>query len=53
MPALRAAGATHIFLAGRPEELEAALKTAGVGTFIHAGCDVVATLTAAHELLKT
>jgi len=49
--ALRAAGAAHIFLAGRPGELESALKAAGVGTFIYVGCDVVATLTAAHGIL--
>jgi methylmalonyl-CoA mutase len=49
--ALRAAGATHIYLAGRPGELEAALKAAGVGTFIYVGCDVVATLTAAHAIV--
>jgi methylmalonyl-CoA mutase len=49
--ALRAAGATHIYLAGRPGDLEAALKAAGVGTFIYVGCDVVATLTAAHVIV--
>jgi methylmalonyl-CoA mutase len=49
--ALRAAGATHISLAGRPGELEAALRSAGVDTFIYAGCDVVATLTAAHAIV--
>ncbi len=43
--ALRAAGAAHICLAGRPGPSEAALRAAGVGPFIHAGCDVVATLT--------
>jgi methylmalonyl-CoA mutase len=42
--ALRAAGATHIYLAGRPGELEAALKAAGVQDFVYAGCDVLATL---------
>jgi len=49
--ALRAAGATHIYLAGRPGELETTLKAAGVGTFIYVGCDVVATLTAAHAIV--
>jgi len=49
--ALRAAGAKHIYLAGRPGEREAALKAAGVGTFIYVGCDVLATLTAAHDIL--
>jgi methylmalonyl-CoA mutase len=48
---LRAAGATHIYLAGRPGELEAALRAAGVDTFIYVGCDVVATLTAAHAIV--
>jgi methylmalonyl-CoA mutase len=47
------AGAKHIYLAGRPRAQEAALKDAGVGTFIHAGCDVLATLTAAHEMLQS
>jgi methylmalonyl-CoA mutase len=51
--ALRAlAGATHVYLAGRPRAHEAALKAAGVGTFIFVGCDVLATLTAAHETLR-
>jgi methylmalonyl-CoA mutase len=49
--ALTAAGATHIYLAGRPGELEDALKAAGVQDFIYVGCDVVATLKAAHEKL--
>jgi len=49
--ALRAAGARHIYLVGRPGEDEAALRAVGVGTFIHAGCDVVATLQAAQALL--
>jgi methylmalonyl-CoA mutase len=49
--ALGVAGAKHIYLAGRPGEMEASLKAAGVGTFIYVGCDVVATLTAAHGML--
>jgi methylmalonyl-CoA mutase len=49
--ALRAAGAAHVYLAGRPGESEAALRAAGVGTFIYTGCDVVATLAAAHDKL--
>ncbi len=48
--ALRAVGAKHIYLAGRPGELEVALKAAGVATFIYVGCDVVATLEAAQAL---
>jgi methylmalonyl-CoA mutase len=47
---LRAAGASHIYLAGRPGELEAALKAAGVGTFIYAGCDVLTVLRSAHAI---
>jgi methylmalonyl-CoA mutase len=50
--ALHAAGARHIYLAGRPGELETALKDAGVDTFIHVGCDVLATLTAARQLAE-
>jgi methylmalonyl-CoA mutase len=38
-------------LAGRPGELEGALKAAGVQDFIYIGCDVVATLQAAHASL--
>ena len=49
--ALTQAKATHIYLAGRPKDAEA-LKAAGVGTFIFAGCDVLATLKAAHAILR-
>ena len=49
--ALKSAGASHIYLAGRPGELEAALKSAGVREFIYVGCDVLATLCAAHDNL--
>jgi methylmalonyl-CoA mutase len=49
--ALKEAGATHIYLAGRPGELEAVLRAAGVQSFIYAGGDVLATLTAAHDIL--
>jgi methylmalonyl-CoA mutase len=48
--ALKAAGATHIYLAGRAKEAET-LKAAGVGTFIFAGGDALATLKAAHDIL--
>jgi methylmalonyl-CoA mutase len=47
---LAQAGATHIYLAGRPKDADA-LKAAGVGTFIFAGCDALATLNAAHGIL--
>jgi methylmalonyl-CoA mutase len=46
------AGAAHIYLAGRPRAQEAALREAGVGTFVFAGCDALATLTAAHAMLE-
>lgn len=49
--ALKAAGARHIYLAGRPRDQEAALKAAGVQSFIYEGCDALATLQAAHQLL--
>jgi methylmalonyl-CoA mutase len=42
--ALQAAGARHIYLAGRPGEREAALRAAGVGDFIFAGGDALAAL---------
>lgn len=40
----------HLYLAGRPTQ-HAALKEAGVGTFIHAGCDAIETLAAAYLAL--
>lgn len=42
--ALKAAGAKKVLLAGRPGDLEAALKDAGVDGFIAAGQDMVALL---------
>ncbi len=48
--ALKAAGATHIYLAGRPKEQDA-YKAAGVGSFIFAGGDAIAALKAAHAVL--
>jgi methylmalonyl-CoA mutase len=48
--ALVAAGAT-VHLAGRPGEFEAALRDAGVKTFVFMGSDVVSTLQAAHDIL--
>jgi methylmalonyl-CoA mutase len=50
--ALQAAGARHIYLAGRASEQEAALRAAGVGTFIFAGCDALATLEEAYRLTE-
>ena len=42
--ALQAAGAKHIYLAGRPGEQEAALREAGISDFIFAGGDALAML---------
>jgi methylmalonyl-CoA mutase len=50
--ALKAAGARHIYLAGRASEQEAALRAAGVGAFIFAGRDVLALLQKAYEQME-
>jgi methylmalonyl-CoA mutase len=49
--ALVAAGTEAVLLAGRPREQEAALRSAGVDTFVFAGCDVIAVLAKLHEAL--
>ena len=41
---LKTAGATRVYLAGRPKDQEAALKAAGVDSFIFAGSDMLETL---------
>jgi methylmalonyl-CoA mutase len=50
--ALRAAGAKQVYLAGRPGERETLLRGAGVQSFIYDGCDALATLTAAYDILS-
>ena len=50
--ALQAAGARHIYLAGRPGEQEARLRAAGVNDFVFAGGDALATLQEAHRLTE-
>jgi methylmalonyl-CoA mutase len=50
--ALHAAGARHIYLAGRPGEQEAELRAAGVGGFIFAGSDAVRILEDAYAHLE-
>jgi methylmalonyl-CoA mutase len=50
--ALKTAGADLIYIAGRPGEQEAALRAAGVQSFVYVGCDVLATLRAAHDRLQ-
>jgi len=47
--ALKAAGATRLYLAGRPGDLEAALKAAGVDEFVFVGCDLLSALAGAHK----
>ncbi len=49
--ALKAAGARHVLLAGRPGDREAALRAAGVDTFIYAGCDMIEALGGLHSVL--
>jgi methylmalonyl-CoA mutase len=46
--ALVAAGAKHIYLAGKPAD-RAALEGAGIRTFLHQGCDTLAILNAAYD----
>ncbi len=50
--ALQAAGAKHIYLAGRASEQEAVLRAAGVNDFIFAGGDALATLQEAYRLVE-
>jgi methylmalonyl-CoA mutase len=49
--ALKAAGAKAIYLAGRPGDLEASLKAAGVDEFVFMGLDVLASLKTAQARL--
>lgn len=49
--AIAGAGASRVWLAGRPGEQEAALRQAGVSGFVFAGCDAIATLKDARAAL--
>lgn len=49
--ALSAAGAEHIYLAGRPGERGEEWTRAGVGTFLYTGCDMLTVLRDAHRRL--
>jgi methylmalonyl-CoA mutase len=51
--ALHAAGAKHIYLAGKPGDLEASLRAAGMTDFIAAGGDALTTLQDAYTKLVT
>jgi methylmalonyl-CoA mutase len=48
--ALKAASA-RVYLAGRPGAHEADYRTAGIEGFIFAGCDALAILQAAHDII--
>jgi methylmalonyl-CoA mutase len=50
--ALQAAGAKHIYLAGRPGEQEALLRGAGVNDFVFAGGDALAMLQEAWQQME-
>jgi methylmalonyl-CoA mutase len=50
--ALKAAGAKHIYLAGRPGEQEAAFRSVGVEDFVFAGMDAVALLQELYRLTE-
>jgi methylmalonyl-CoA mutase len=50
--ALQAAGAKHIYLAGRANEQEAALRAAGVNDFVFAGGDALTILQEAYRLTE-
>jgi methylmalonyl-CoA mutase len=47
--ALKAAGARHIYLAGRPGKQEGSLRAAGVSDFVFAGGDALETLQEVYE----
>ena len=50
--ALQQVGARHIYLAGLPSQSEAAFRRAGICSFIHVGCDALATLNAAYNRIQ-
>jgi methylmalonyl-CoA mutase len=47
--ALIEAGASHVYLAGRPGANKAALEKAGISTFLHQGCDTLEILNKAYD----
>jgi methylmalonyl-CoA mutase len=49
--ALAAAGASHIYLAGKPGDHKKAWEGAGIGTFLYQGCDTLGLLQNAYERL--
>jgi methylmalonyl-CoA mutase len=50
--ALAAAGARHIYLVGQPKAAEPKLREAGVQTLIYRGCDALAILQEAHDIMR-
>ena len=48
---LATAGAAEVIVAGRPKGLEVALRAAGAGRFVYAGCDMIETLAALQQAL--
>jgi methylmalonyl-CoA mutase len=49
--ALKAAGADHIYLAGKPGDSESELRSAGIERFVFAGGDMLGLLTETHAML--
>lgn len=49
--ALAAAGATHVYLAGKPRDSAEELEASGIGTFLYQGCDTLSLLHQAYERL--
>jgi methylmalonyl-CoA mutase len=47
--ALTEAGAKHVYLAGKPAANQAVLERAGIGGFLHQGCDTLQILSAAYD----
>jgi methylmalonyl-CoA mutase len=49
--ALKAAGARHVVLAGRPGDQRDAYQQAGIDAFVYVGCDVLAALTTVLDVI--
>ncbi|WP_298965379.1 methylmalonyl-CoA mutase family protein [uncultured Roseibium sp.] len=50
---LKEAGASHLYLAGKPGEREKSYTEAGIDTYLYAGCDLLSLLETAHKRLNT
>lgn len=48
---LKTAGATHVYLAGRPSDKRNDYRSAGIDTFVHRGADILEILQDAHGLV--